>query len=145
MGKRSKIDQHQTELFQQQREAILKQIGGKLEEQFEKKNVNANMVATATRMKPETLYKIRDGLQFPACETIIKIKQIIPELNLNWWLFNQGEPNLQMSNILLQENERLRKQVQAYQQVIQDAQQLFTKVNLSEGPNPIKSAEQSQS
>ncbi len=125
MGKRSKIDQQQKEQFQGQREAILKHIGGKLEEQFAKNNVNANMVATATQMKPETLYKIRDGLQFPACETIIKIKQIIPELNLNWWLFDQGEPSLQMSDILLEENERLRKQVQAYQQAIQDAKQLF--------------------
>lgn len=52
-------------------------------------------------MKPETLYKIRDGLQLPSCETIIKVKQMVSELNLNWWFFDQGEPDLQSSEILL--------------------------------------------
>ena len=125
MGKRPKITQEDIHKFQKQKEMITGQIGRKLEEQLAAKNVNANMLGKATNMKPETLYKIRDGLQLPSCETIIKVKQMLPDLNLNWWLFDQGEPDLQSVEKLKEENQNLRKEIQKYQGITSEIKSLL--------------------
>lgn len=120
-------DQKTAEELDAQREKIVRQIGQKLEEQLSTRNLSANRLATTTGMKPETLYRIRDGSQLPSCDTIIKVKQMIPDLDLNWWLFDQGESNLQSSDALKAENEHLRTEVEKYRKMVIEISRLIEK------------------
>ncbi|MEK6480932.1 hypothetical protein WJR50_25545 [Catalinimonas sp. 4WD22] len=120
-------DQKAAEELDAQREKIVRQIGQKLEEQLSTRKLSANRLATITGMKPETLYRIRDGSQLPSCETIIKVKQMIPELDLNWWLFDQGESNLRSTDGLKAENEQLKTEVEKYRKMVRELSQLIEK------------------
>ncbi|MDF9801325.1 DNA-binding phage protein [Catalinimonas alkaloidigena] len=120
-------DQKAAEELDEQRVKIVRKIGQKLEEQLSTRNLSANRIAKTTGMKPETLYRIRDGSQLPSCETIIKVKQMIPNLDLNWWLFDQGDSNLQSSEALKAENEYLKTEIEKYRKMVIEISRLIEK------------------
>ncbi|MGB3849380.1 MAG: hypothetical protein WA958_05390 [Tunicatimonas sp.] len=83
----------------------IEMIPQKLDEVISAQNISYNRVAKSIGSRPEVLYRIRDGESLPSCETIINIKNVLPDLNLNWWLCNQGGPSVH------RENERLRAEI----------------------------------
>ena len=83
----------------------IEMIPQKLDEVISAQNISYNRVAKFIGSRPEVLYRIRDGESLPSCETIINIKNVLPDLNLNWWLCNQGGPSVH------RENERLRAEI----------------------------------
>lgn len=98
-------------------------IPGKLDQFINARHVSYNSIASIVGFRPEILYRVRDGESLPACESIINIKNVLPDLNLNWWLCDQGEASIRENEVIEQENKRLHQELAHMRAEVRKVQQ----------------------
>lgn len=135
MAKTSKIQREPSEPLSYSPDEVQQQIGlipSKLDQVVTRHGLSYNKVAKTIGSRPDVLYRIRDGESLPSCETIINLKNVFPELDLNWWLCDEGGP------MAAQEIERLKAIIKQLRGELIEMQQHLTQLidNTSTGDDP---------
>ena len=106
----------------------LQQIPKKLDQIITTQNLSYNRLAGIAGFRPDILYRIRDGEALPSCETLVNIKNVLPDLSLDWWLCDQGEPASRDKLLLEQENKHLKSKLSQMQEKLKAVQQQLSDI-----------------
>ncbi len=74
------------------------QFHHRLDYLMKERDITGRMLVKQTGKNPATISNYRTGVTIPSIQFLQQLKLFIPDMNVNWLLFNEGEPFLNNQN-----------------------------------------------